>query len=137
MAKATKLSGPEQVADFMRTVTHPLKTTMEALRETLLSANKGITEHIKWNGPSFCFGGDDRITFNLHRKDYILIVFHCGTKQGKEIKGGEPLFKDATGLLEWLSNQRAIIKFYSLDEVNEKKAKLIKVVKQWIKGTCN
>lgn len=132
MAKATKLSGPEQVADFMRTVVHPLKSAMEALRELILSANKEITEHIKWNGPSFCFGGDDRITFNLHKNDCILIIFHRGAK-GKEVKGKEPVFKDTTGLLEWLSNERAVVKLYSLDEVNEKKAKLIKVVKQWIK----
>lgn len=136
MAKATKSSGPEQVADFIRTGKHPLKTTMEALREIILSANKDITEHIKWNGPSFCFGGDDRITFNLHRNDCILIVFHRGAK-GKEVKGKEPLFKDSTGLLEWLSNERAVVKLYSLDEVTEKKAKLTKVVKQWIKETTD
>jgi hypothetical protein len=134
MAKATKLSGPQQVADFMLTVKHPLKTTMVALRELILSANKDITEHIKWNGPSFCFGGDDRITFNLHKNDCVLIIFHRGAK-GKEIKGKEPIFKDATGLLEWLSNERAVIKIYSLDEVNEKKTKFTKVVKQWIKKT--
>lgn len=136
MAKATKLSGPEQVADFMGTVKHPLKKTMETLREIILSANKHITEHIKWNGPSFCFGGDDRITFNLHKSDCILVIFHRGAK-GKEVKGKEPIFKDATGLLEWLSNERAVIKIYSPDEVTEKKTKLTKVVKQWIKETSD
>ncbi len=132
MVKATKLSGPEQVADFMRTVKHPLKTAMVALRELILNANKDITEHVKWSAPSFCFGGDDRITFNLHKNDCVMLIFHRGAK-GKEVKGKAPIFNDTTGLLEWLSNERAVIKIYSLDEVNEKKAKLIKVVKQWIK----
>jgi uncharacterized protein YdhG (YjbR/CyaY superfamily) len=134
MAKTTKRSGPEQVADFMLTAKHPLKKAMATLQEIIHSANKNITEHIKWNAPSFCFGGDDRITFNLHKADCVMIIFHCGAK-GKEMKGKEPIFKDTTGLLEWLSNERAVIKIYSLDEVNQKKANLIKVVKQWIKET--
>jgi hypothetical protein len=134
MAKASKLSGSEQVADFLLTTKHPLQSAMEALRKLILSADKGITEHIKWNGPSFCFGGDDRITFNLHKNDCILLVFHRGAK-GKEVKGKEPIFTDTTGLLEWLSNERAIIKIYSLEEVDEQKTKLTKVVKQWIKET--
>jgi hypothetical protein len=136
MAKATELSGPEQVANFLRTVKHPLKAAIEALRELILNSDKSITEQIKWNGPSFCFGGDDRITFNLHKNDCVMLIFHCGAK-GKEVKGKEPICKDATGLLEWLSNERAVIKIHSLDEMNEKKAKLTKVVKQWIKETSD
>ncbi|MES2328614.1 MAG: DUF1801 domain-containing protein [Bacteroidota bacterium] len=136
MAKATKLSGPEQVTDFICKLNHPLKPVVITLRELILNADKDLTEHIKWNAPSFCFGGDDRITFNLHKNDCILLIFHRGAK-GKEVKGKEPLFKDTTGLLEWLSNERAVIKFNSPDEVNEKKEKLIKVVKQWIKETSD
>jgi hypothetical protein len=133
MAK-NKLSGPEQVADFLLNLKHPLKRVIEVLREFILNSHKGVTEHIKWNAPSFCFQDDDRITFNLHKNDCILIIFHRGAKV-KDTKGKEPLFKDSTGLLEWLSNDRAVVKFYSLEEVTEKKAKLVKLVKQWIKET--
>jgi len=107
---------------------------MEALREIVLSANKGITEHIKWNAPSFCFNGEDRVTFYLHKNEYILIVFHRGAKV-KDRKGNGPLFKDTTGLLEWVSNDRAIVKLFSIQEVNAKKDLLKKVMKQWIKLT--
>jgi hypothetical protein len=134
MAKA-KQSGPEQVADFLLNLKHSLKSAIESLREIILNSNKGITEHIKWNAPSFCFQDDDRITFNLHKNDCILLIFHRGAKV-KDTKGKEPLFKDSTGLLEWLSNDRGVAKFYSLEEVNEKKIKLVKLVKQWIKETA-
>jgi hypothetical protein len=132
--KNATLSGPEQVAEFMAKTNHPLKKAMETLREIILSANKGITEHIKWNGPSFCFNGDDRITFNLHKNDCIIIVFHRGAKV-KDSQGAGPLFKDATGLLEWASNDRAVVKLFSLQEVNEKKDNLKKIAAQWIKLT--
>ena len=135
MAKA-KLSGSEQVADFLLKLKHPLKPALETLREIILSSHKGLTEQIKWNAPSFCFQDDDRITFNIHKNDCILIIFHRGAKV-KETKGKESLFKDATGLLEWLSGDRAVAKFYSLDEVTIKKAKLVKLVKQWIKETSD
>jgi uncharacterized protein YdhG (YjbR/CyaY superfamily) len=134
MAKSSKLSGPEQVADFLLHLKHPLKPIMESLREIILGANKNLSEHIKWNAPSFCFQDDDRITFNLHKNDCILIIFHRGAKV-KDTKGKEPLFKDTTGLLEWLSSDRGVVKVYSLEEVTEKKAKLLKLVKQWIKET--
>lgn len=138
MAKAgtPKPTGTEQVSLFLQNCEHPLKTAMSLLRELILSSQKGITEHIKWNGPSFCYGGDDRITFNLHRNDHILIVFHCGVKaKGKETKGAPPLFKDSTGLLEWLSDQRAVSRFFSEEEVAENKNKIKKLVKDWLKAT--
>ncbi len=131
LKKTSNVSGHEQVIEFMNKLDHPLKKGMEALREIVLSANKGITEHIKWNAPSFCFKGEDRVTFNLHNNEYILIVFHRGAKI-KDRKGNSPLFKDTTGLLEWVSNDRAIVKLFSIQEVNAKKDLLKKVVKQWI-----
>lgn len=134
MAKSNKLSGTEEVAVFMEKLDHPLKRGVEAIRLLVLAADRSITEHIKWNAPSFCFAGDDRITFNLHKSDCILLVFHRGAK-AKAGVGKEPLFKDDTGLLEWLSGDRAVVKFFSETEVEEKKKGLVKVVKKWIKET--
>lgn len=138
MAKAgsPQPTGTEQVLLFLQNSDHPLKTTMALLRDLILSAQKGITEHIKWNAPSFCYRGDDRITFNLHRNDHILVVFHCGVKaKGKETKDAPPLFIDSTGLLEWLSDQRAISRFFRQEEVAENKNKIKKLVQDWLKAT--
>jgi hypothetical protein len=133
--KTSSLSGPEQVAEFIQTTRHPLKKAVEELREIILGADKGITEHIKWNAPSFCFDGDDRITFNLSKNDRILLIFHRGAKV-KDSKNKEPLIEDTTGLLEWLTPDRAAIKFQSTDDVTDKKKALKKVVKLWLAATA-
>lgn len=135
MAKSAKRSGPEEVALFMNQLDHPLKKAVEEIRSLILGANQSITEQIKWKAPSFCFEGDDRITFNLHKSDCILLVFHRGAK-AKENIGKAPLFNDNTGLLEWLAGDRAVVKFFSEAEVSEKKNALVQLVKRWIKETA-
>ena len=132
--KTSSLSGTEQVAEFIQTTSHPLKPAVEQVRDIILSVDKAITEHIKWNAPSFCFDGDDRITFNLSKRDYILLIFHRGAKV-KDSKSKDPLFKDTTGLLEWLAPDRAVIKFQSIEDVAAKKTALKKVVKLWLAAT--
>jgi uncharacterized protein YdeI (YjbR/CyaY-like superfamily) len=131
MKKQSELSGHELVIDFMNKSDHPLKKVIEAVREIVLSANKEITEHIKWNAPSFCYKGEDRLTLNLHSKEYILIVFHRGAKV-KDRKENKPFIKDTTGLLEWVANDRATVKLHSIQDVSAKKDILKKVVNQWI-----
>ena len=132
--KAPAPSGTEQVKEFIQTSKHPLKKAVEEIREIILSADKRITEHIKWNAPSFCFNGDDRITFNLSKNDRILLIFHRGAKV-KDSKSKEQLFEDTTGMLEWLAHDRAVVKIQTIEEVAGKKAVLTKVVKRWLSAT--
>jgi uncharacterized protein YdeI (YjbR/CyaY-like superfamily) len=131
LKKTSKLSGHEQVLEFIDQCDHPLRKVMEAAREIVLSANREITEHIKWNAPSFCFNGEDKVTFNLHSNEYLAIVFHTGAKV-KDRKANGPLFEDTTGLLEWATNDRAIVKLSSMQDLDAKKDIFKKVVKQWI-----
>lgn len=132
--KAQAPSGTEQVKEFIQTSKHPLKKAVEEIREIILGADKRITEHIKWNAPSFCFNGDDRITFNLSKNDRILLIFHRGAKV-KDGKSKEPLFEDTTGMLEWLAHDRAVVKIQTIEEVAGKKAVLTKIVKRWLSAT--
>lgn len=125
-----KKSGPEQVAEFFANLDHPLKAAMESLREIILAADRTIAEQIKWKGPSFCYNGDDRVTFNV-RADHILLIFHRGAKVKDRTSGGR-LFDDPTGLLEWITDDRATIKFSNESDVDEKRNDLTKVVKLWI-----
>jgi hypothetical protein len=46
---------------FMSGLDHPLKEGVERLRAAILDSNGGITEHVKWNAPSFCYAGEDRV----------------------------------------------------------------------------
>jgi len=122
----------KEVTDFMKQLKHPLKKGVELLREIIQNADKGITEHIRWNAPSFCFDGEDRVTLHLSKNDCIIIVFHRGAKV-KDSSGF--VFKDDAGLFEWKTPDRATVTFHSVKEIEEKKVLLKKVVSKWIKAT--
>lgn len=66
-----KLSGPEQVVEFMNNLEHPFKKEIEEVRNIIISTNNRIIEKIKWNTPSFCVDDVDRITFNFHGKGFF------------------------------------------------------------------
>lgn len=68
------------IDEFLAQLDHPLKRELLALRLIILAATPGLTEHIKWNAPSYQFEGDDRIAFNFFARDKIRLVFHCGAK---------------------------------------------------------
>lgn len=125
-----KRTGPEQVADFFTSLDHPLKSAMAKIREIILSSDDTITEQIKWKGPSFVHGGDDRVTFNV-RDSHVLLIFHRGAKV-KDSTGRGRLIDDPTGLLKWITDDRATMQFASLAEVLENEAKLRDVVRLWI-----
>ncbi|MEH7383724.1 DUF1801 domain-containing protein [Bacillus sp. JJ1533] len=129
--KSKKLSGPEEVTEFMNNLEHPLKEEIEEVRNIILSTDDKITEHIKWNAPSFCYEGEDRITFNFHGKGYIQLIFHCGAKV-KDRKTNEPLIVDTNGILEWKAADRAIMKFTDTSEVKAKEEKLREIIIKWL-----
>jgi len=129
-----KPSGHLQVVEYLNNLEHPLKKEIEIVREIILGVNEQITEHIKWNAPSFCFNNEDRITFNLQGKGFFRLIFHCGAKKIDRQESG-PLFDDATGLLEWASGDRAIVKFAGMKDVEANREKLAEVVAKWIQAT--
>ena len=127
----SKISGPEQVAEYFAALDHPLKGVLLRVREAILSADGDLTEHIKWKAPSFCHSGDDRVTFNLYRDGSLLLIFHRGAKV-KDVKGNRRLIDDPTGLLEWLADDRASLKIKDADDLDAKKDAIQTLVKLWI-----
>jgi hypothetical protein len=122
----------EEVDQFIQTLDHPLKAEIEKVRAIVLGSNKQITEHIKWNAPSFCYKGEDRVTLKLHPQDRIQLIFHRGAKV-KESK--DFVFEDSTGLLKWITNDRAIVTLYAMKDLEANEAALTKVVDEWMKST--
>ena len=59
---------------FFDQLDYPLKPAMELIRKIILGIDDSITEHIKWNAPSYCHSGDVRVTFNLHKAGHILLI---------------------------------------------------------------
>ncbi len=116
---------------FFNNLQEPRKAEVEVLRKIILGAESELKEHLKWNAPSYTFHHDDRITFNLFNPSFTQLVFHAGAIT-KEDKKSPPVFKDETGLLEWKSNIRATVTFNSIEQVNEHKEDLIRIIKKWL-----
>lgn len=131
--KRQKLSGSAQVAEFMNKLEHQMKDEIEDVRKIILSANDKITEHIKWNAPSFQYLDEDRITFHLHGKDNFQLIFHFGSKlKNRELGPNDRLIEDSSGVLEWKTADRAIMKFTDQHDVKAKEEKLREVITKWL-----
>lgn len=114
----------------MQKLEHPLKAEIEQIRAFILGSVPHITEIIKWNAPSYQVHGEDRLTFNLHSKDRILLVFHRGAK----VKDSQNFaFEDRTGLLKWVAPDRATVTIQDKQDLEAKKEALKEVVNQWVK----
>jgi hypothetical protein len=131
--RAAAKAGAADVPAFLRKLTHARKDDVEKVRAIVLSADKNLTERVKWNAPSFCHGGDDRITFRLQPGDRVQLVFHRGAKVRTD--AASFVFEDASRLIEWASSDRGVVSFESTDEVERCAPKLRKLVKAWLKAT--
>lgn len=111
---------------------HPLKEAIVRLREVVLASDPRITELIKWNAPSFCWNGADRVTMKYQPPKSAGLVFHRGVK-----KVDAPLvFEDSSGLLTWVAPDRAVATFRSLDEIEANLPALQALVRAWMLATA-
>jgi len=124
-------SGQTETDRYMAGLEHPMKSEIEAVRRIVLESGEGITERIKWNAPSFCSNGDDRVTMNLRGKGYFLLIFHRGAKTRRD----RFEFRDETGLLEWAAADRATLKIAGMEDVENKRELLARAVSEWMAAT--
>lgn len=110
------------------------KPLVAAMLKAISEVCPTLTETIKWNAPTFCDDGKDRMTFMLHKKDRVGLILHTGAKP-KEDKKAPHLYTDDTELLEWNSNVRATITFSDRDEFSFKRDLFKKAVKRWVEET--
>ena len=118
-----------EVDEFMRKVNHRLKPALEAVRSIILGVSPMISEGIKWNSPSFRVK-EWFATINI-RKDLVLVILHLGAKV-KDNSTARLAVDDPAGLLEWLANERAAVKFSDVDAVNNGRTAFARIVRQWI-----
>jgi hypothetical protein len=109
---------------------HPLKEGVATLRGAILAADPGITEHVKWNAPSFRYAGEDRVTFQLRHPDRIQLVFHRGVRVRAD--AASFAFDDPTGLMRWATPDRGILTFSDMGEVEERTAAVGELVGRWV-----
>lgn len=120
------------VEAFMQALDHPLKPLIARVRAIVLGSNGEITEQIKWNAPSFCYGGDDRVTLRLHPPQQLQLIFHRGAKVRESDRFS---FVDNSGLLQWITTDRATVTLRSLEEAEAHEAALAQLVDRWMVAT--
>jgi hypothetical protein len=120
----------QEVDRFMSGLNHPLKEEVERLRIAILDSNDQITEHIKWNAPSFRYAGEDRVTFRLYPEDRVQLIFHRGTKVRSD--AADFAYEDPTGHLRWVAADRAVVALRDVKDAEAKRQDLVDLVNRWV-----
>lgn len=123
----------KDVSRFLDELQHPLRSEIEVLRLIISEANALLEENIKWNGPNYSVGAEDRITMRIQPPKQIQLVFHRGAKVKEQPKNR--LVQDASGLLLWKENDRAIASFKKMEAVEAGRDALSVIVRDWIAAT--
>ena len=117
------------VTALVASLSHPLKPTLEAIRQAILSADTGITEGVKWNSPSFyCHGWF--ATINSHKPSQVDVVLHCGAKVRADC-GVSGAVDDPDHLLSWPSKDRALLSFESDADFQARRQAFQRNIQQW------
>jgi len=120
-----------EVTEFLDKLRHPFNKEIELLRSYILSTDKDLRENIKWNAPNYHIDGGDRITMKiLPPKEQVQLILHRGAK--KQAEPEQKLIDADSKMLTWKENDRAIITFKSRQAIEDGKAELMAVIKDWI-----
>ncbi|MCB0805761.1 MAG: DUF1801 domain-containing protein [Bacteroidales bacterium] len=122
-----------EVTAFLSDLKLPLRLEIDALRRLILESNAGLAENIKWNGPNYTFGDQDRITMRIHPPKQVQLIFHRGAK--KLAQPEKRLIEVKTKKLIWKENDRAVMSFKNMAEIEDGKSELTDVVRKWIDAT--
>jgi len=109
-----------EVDAYMEKLEHHFKTEVQTVREIIKNVHPDIIEQIKWNAPSFSYKGY-MVTFNLHAKQHVHLVFHNGA-----------ILNHESGILEGNYPDRRMVYFANMDEVKSKQTALEAAIREWI-----
>lgn len=122
-----------EVTEFLDALKHPFRKEIEELRICILSSDKNLTENIKWNGPNYCFADEDRITMRIQPpKKEAQLILHRGSKKREQPK--DKLIANKSTLLIWKENDRAIVTFKNIQDIERAKEELTVIIIEWIKA---
>ncbi|UTT61534.1 DUF1801 domain-containing protein [Microcella humidisoli] len=125
-------SAQPSVADLVSALDDQTREQVQLLRDIIGSLDPDLTEHVKWNAPSYVLDGEDRITMNLRNKEGVVkLVLHMGATRPEDKKGA-PVLVDDEGLVEWASDIRGLITFADADDIRAKEPGLRRVLTSWL-----
>ena len=120
-----------EVTEFLNELNHPFRKEIEELRNHILASNRDLTENIKWNAPNYCFENEDRITMRIQpMTTKVQLIFHRGAKKLQQPK--DKLIENKSKMLVWKENDRAIATFKNIQEIENGKDELEKIINEWI-----
>ena len=123
------------VDELMAGSDHARIDEVELVRRAILTGVPGVTEQVKWNAPSFCFAGDDRVTFRLQPGDRVELVFHRGTATRTDVDAFT--FDDPTGRIVWSTGDRGVVAFTDAADVEASLPAIVTLVDAWMRATVD
>lgn len=130
---ASRRDGRGVVAWFEQHAEHPDLPALVALCDLIEASDDRLVCEIKWNAPSYAIT-DHFATTGLAPKGGVRLVLH----RGAAVRNGTPDLRsgitDATGLLDWRGDDRAIAMFRSAEEVRDSGDALRAILVEWIAG---
>ncbi len=123
-----------EVYKFIEELNHPFKIEINKLRSIILSTDLNLTENIKWNGPNYCYDGQDIITMRvLPPAKQVQLIFHRGAKKMEQPK--QKFNYDKSVILFWKENYRAVDTFKSMSDIANNKDEIVSIFKKWLDAT--
>ncbi|MER3393504.1 MAG: DUF1801 domain-containing protein [Microcella pacifica] len=120
------------MTDLVRALDDDTREQVQLLRDIIGSLDADLTEHVKWNAPSYVFDGEDRITMNLRNKQGLVkLVLHMGATRPEDRKGAPVLLADE-GIVEWASDIRGFVTFTDLADIRAKEPAVRRVLAGWL-----
>jgi hypothetical protein len=127
---ATTPANPAQAVEALLTaLDHPHRDAIDRVRALIRQAAPSAVESVKWNAPSFALP-DHFATFQLRAEPGVLLIMHFGAKKRAVLPPTESI-ADPTGLLTWLAEDRATIRFANLADVEAKHAAFVALIRAW------
>lgn len=125
-------SAQPTVADLVNGLDDGTRAQVQLLRDIIASLDADLTEHIKWNAPSYVLNGEDRVTMNLRNKEgRVKLVLHMGATRSEDKKGAPVLLEDE-GIVEWASDIRGLITFADAVDIRANEPALRRVLTRWL-----
>ena len=121
-------SVPKNVEAFLESFHHPLRPAVLTLRQIVVEADPSIQEGIKWNVPSFRTS-EFFATMHVRSENRVGLILHFGAKK-RDTTG--IVIHDPESLLEWLAEDRAQVMFQTLEDLDQKRPALDRLIREWI-----
>ncbi len=105
---------------------------VDFLRQIAMESAKNVTEHIKWNAPSFGIEGSDRITLASDPKGQIRVVLHRGAKV---LDTSGFAFAAPDDLVKWPAADRGVMTFADAAALDARIDDVRDIFARWLEKT--